>query len=221
MLDSLSKTMSRSSGIMSNLKEKASTTISSTSSLGGSTLSAGGFAGSSGKTYQTNVIFLDDTSQVFEIDKKARGAQLMEMVFGHLELHEREYFGLLFNDSGGVLPAPPAHSSDVMRWLDPDKPVRKQMRSFSSGKDRNNPPTLYFRVKFYVTGKASLTLVQTLTAYQCNPSICRSLKTPGRVHPLPCLPSGQARSLRRSLDSSDVNPLPAHLLCRSKHPRGL
>ncbi len=56
----------------------------------------------------------------------------------------------------------------MMRWLDPQKPVRKQMRaslhpSSSSSSSSNTmlntssskhpPPTLYFRVKFYVNGE--------------------------------------------------------------------
>ena len=69
----------------------------------------------------------------------------------HLELREREYFGLMFNDTGGVLPT--GHSPDVMRWLDPQKPVRKQMRTAISGVGSRAIPTLYLRVKFYVTGE--------------------------------------------------------------------
>ncbi len=132
------------------------------------------------------MIFLDETSHSFVLDKKCRGAALIERVFNHLELAEREYFGLIFNDAGGTLP--PGHTpgiiriqfflknkgiteiffTDMMRWLDPQKPVRKQMRaslhpSSSSSSSSNTmlntssskhpPPTLYFRVKFYVNGE--------------------------------------------------------------------
>jgi hypothetical protein len=44
----------------------------------------------------------------------------------HLELTEKEYFGLVFCEGGGPLPAGPA--PDVTRWLDPAKQIRKQMR---------------------------------------------------------------------------------------------
>ncbi len=54
---------------------------------------------------QTRVVFLDDTSQLFVLDKKARGSSLLDRVFDHLELVEREYFGLIFNDAGGTLPS--------------------------------------------------------------------------------------------------------------------
>ena len=85
------------------------------------------------------------------MEKKARGSQLLELVMNHLELREKEYFGLMFNDTGGVLPS--GHSPDVMRWLDPLKPVRKQMRTAISGVGARTLPTLYLRVKFYVTGR--------------------------------------------------------------------
>lgn len=89
--------------------------------------------------------------QIFDVEKKARGSQLLELVMNHLELREKEYFGLMFNDTGGVLPT--GHSPDVMRWLDPLKPVRKQMRTAISGVGTRTMPTLYLRVKFYVTGR--------------------------------------------------------------------
>ena len=89
--------------------------------------------------------------QIFDVEKKVRGSQLLELVMNHLELREREYFGLMFNDTGGVLPT--GHSPDVMRWLDPLKPVRKQMRTAISGVGTRTMPTLYLRVKFYVTGR--------------------------------------------------------------------
>jgi hypothetical protein len=47
-------------------------------------------------------------------------------LFQHLELTEKEYFGLVFCEGGGPLPAGPA--PDVTRWLDPAKQIRKQMR---------------------------------------------------------------------------------------------
>jgi hypothetical protein len=172
MLDSLTKTMSRSGGLVGTLnrEKKAAAANSSNNSLGGvggvanatagsGTLSNGSHASSSltsrgggaHSTFAAHVVFLDDSSHVFDVDKKVKGAQLLDMVIGHLELREREYFGLIFNDTGGVLPT--GHSPDVMRWLDPQKPVRKQIRSAVSGLAGKAPPTLFFRVKFYVTGK--------------------------------------------------------------------
>ena len=100
----------------------------------------------SGTFYRFN-----DSFQIFDVEKKARGSQLLELVMNHLELREKEYFGLMFNDTGGVLPS--GHSPDVMRWLDPLKPVRKQMRTAISGVGARTLPTLYLRVKFYVNGR--------------------------------------------------------------------
>ena len=56
---------------------------------------------------------------------------------------------------------PQGHAPDVMRWLDPQKLVRKQVRSAvnasnnKSEKSQNGGAnvTLFFRVKFYVTGE--------------------------------------------------------------------
>ena len=70
-------------------------------------------------------------------------------MFQHLELTEREYFGLVFCEGGAALPPGPA--PDVTRWLDPVKPVRKQMRV--KGPSAVN---LVFRVKFYVTDPSRL-----------------------------------------------------------------
>ena len=104
------------------------------------------------------VLFLDDTSHIFDIDKKAKGCNLLDLVFNHLELGEREYFGLVFNDTGG--PMPNGHAPDVMRWIDAQKFVRKQVRTAASNKSEKSQHganvTLYFRVKFYVTGESKL-----------------------------------------------------------------
>ena len=66
---------------------------------------------------------------------------------------EREYFGLMFNDTGADN-VPAGHAPDVMRWLDKSKLIRKQVRINIPGHKSGTLPmvTLYFRVKFYVTG---------------------------------------------------------------------
>ena len=76
-------------------------------------------------TMSAKVVFLDDSTHVFDLDKKAKGQALLDAVFNHLDVHEREYFGLTFNDNGGTMPG--GHSPDVMRWLDPGKFIRKQV----------------------------------------------------------------------------------------------
>ena len=51
----------------------------------------------------------------------------------------------------GGAPLPPGPAPDLTRWLDPNKPVRKQMRV--KGVSMVN---LQFRVKFYVTDPSRL-----------------------------------------------------------------
>ena len=50
--------------------------------------------------------------------KKAVGQHLMEQVFYKLDIVEKDYFGLQYTD---------AHN--VPHWLDPTKPVKKQVKS--------------------------------------------------------------------------------------------
>ncbi|KAA0715732.1 Tyrosine-protein phosphatase non-receptor type 4 [Triplophysa tibetana] len=81
-----------------------------------------------------NVLLLDNTVQPFKVNKHDQGQILLDAVFKHLELIERDYFGLHLADD----------SSDSPRWLDPTKPIRKQLK-------RGSPHHLNFRVKFYVS----------------------------------------------------------------------
>lgn len=50
------------------------------------------------QTIKCVVTFLDDSRHVFEVDRLAKGEELLEMVFTHLELIERDYFSLQFNE---------------------------------------------------------------------------------------------------------------------------
>jgi len=152
MLDSFSKTMSRS-GLMSTFGgHSKSSNVSS--SGGSSTLSRSSLGSnvSGSKSFSARVVFLDDTCQTFDVDRRAKGQYLIDTVFRHLDLEEREYFGLMFNDCGAEQ-VPFGHAPDVMRWLDPAKLIRKQVRVSRGSKSNISPMvTLYFRVKFYVTG---------------------------------------------------------------------
>uniref|UniRef100_A0A8C5HEX3 Tyrosine-protein phosphatase n=1 Tax=Gouania willdenowi TaxID=441366 RepID=A0A8C5HEX3_GOUWI len=86
-----------------------------------------------------NVLLLDNTVQAFKVCKSDHGQVLLDAVFKHLELTERDYFGLHLADD----------SSDTPRWLDPNKPIRKQLK-------RGSPHSLSFRVKFFVTDPSKL-----------------------------------------------------------------
>ncbi|XP_067266475.1 tyrosine-protein phosphatase non-receptor type 4 isoform X2 [Chanodichthys erythropterus] len=81
-----------------------------------------------------NILLLDNTVQPFKVNKHDQGQILLDTVFKHLELTEKDYFGLHLADD----------SSDSPRWLDPNKPIRKQLK-------RGSPHHLNFRVKFFVS----------------------------------------------------------------------
>ncbi|XP_073955842.1 protein tyrosine phosphatase Meg [Choristoneura fumiferana] len=72
------------------------------------------------------VLFLDDTHHSFQIEKKAKGNALLEQVFQHIELVEKDYFGLQFTENGSP---PNATNTEITRWLDPSKSVKKQVGS--------------------------------------------------------------------------------------------
>ncbi|XP_076731485.1 tyrosine-protein phosphatase non-receptor type 4 isoform X2 [Maylandia zebra] len=110
-----------------------------------------------------NVLLLDNTVQAFKVNKSDNGQVLLDAVFKHLELTERDYFGLHLTDD----------SSDAPRWLDPNKPVRKQLK-------RGSPHNLSFRVKFFVTDPNKLQ--EEYTRYQYFLQIKQDILT-GR---LPC-----------------------------------
>ncbi|KAJ8313692.1 hypothetical protein KUTeg_008253 [Tegillarca granosa] len=105
------------------------------------------------KSITCMVHFLDDSQEAFEVDKRAKSQHLLDKVFDHLELVEKDYFGLQFID---LTPAPDTmgHGSHQsagpysLRWLDPLKTIKKQCRG---------PPfEFFFRVKFYVSDPSKL-----------------------------------------------------------------
>uniref|UniRef100_A0A8C3D0J4 Protein tyrosine phosphatase non-receptor type 4 n=1 Tax=Cairina moschata TaxID=8855 RepID=A0A8C3D0J4_CAIMO len=79
-----------------------------------------------------NILLLDNTVQAFRVNKHDQGQVLLDIVFKHLDLTERDYFGLQLADE----------STDNPRWLDPNKPIRKQLK-------RGSPHSLNLRVKFF------------------------------------------------------------------------
>uniref|UniRef100_A0A8C1E2X7 Tyrosine-protein phosphatase n=1 Tax=Cyprinus carpio carpio TaxID=630221 RepID=A0A8C1E2X7_CYPCA len=85
-----------------------------------------------------NVLLLDNTVQTFRVNQD-QGRILLDIVYKHLELTEQDYFGLQLADD----------SSDSQRWLDPNKPIRKQLKRLS-------PHNLRFRVKFFVSDPSKL-----------------------------------------------------------------
>nr|XP_037285556.1 tyrosine-protein phosphatase non-receptor type 4-like isoform X2 [Rhipicephalus microplus] len=93
------------------------------------------------KTLRCIVFFLDDSQHTFDIEKRSKGQVLFDLVFRHSELVEKDYFGLQFSEKASAI--------DGMRWLDPVKSIKKQMKV-------GPPYLLYFRVKFYVSDPSKL-----------------------------------------------------------------
>ncbi|XP_078184091.1 tyrosine-protein phosphatase non-receptor type 4 isoform X3 [Callithrix jacchus] len=118
-----------------------------------------------------NILLLDNTVQAFKVSKHDQGQILLDIVFKHLDLTEQDYFGLQLADD----------STDNPRWLDPNKPIRKQLK-------RGSPYSLNFRVKFFVSDPNKLQ--EEYTRYQYFLQIKQDILT-GR---LPC-PSNTAALL--------------------------
>ncbi|XP_030846458.1 tyrosine-protein phosphatase non-receptor type 4 isoform X4 [Strongylocentrotus purpuratus] len=81
--------------------------------------------------------------------RRAKGQELLDRVFEHLELLECDYFGLRYSETENTI------DSNNKRWLDPRKSIRKQVKG-----------TLYFnfQVKFFVTDPSKL--LEEYTRYQ-------------------------------------------------------
>lgn len=79
------------------------------------------------------IVLLDDSEVEFALDKKAKGQMLLDKVYQHLQLLEKDYFGLAF----------PTGSDQARDWLNNEKRIGKQLKSHS-GTNR-----IYFEVKFY------------------------------------------------------------------------
>ncbi|XP_050686632.1 tyrosine-protein phosphatase non-receptor type 4-like isoform X6 [Eriocheir sinensis] len=102
------------------------------------------------KTLRVQVTLLDDSTQVFEIEKQAKGQALLDLVFNHLELIERDFFGLQYIEPGAC------NTDNPRRWLDPRKPVKKQLRIRTKSLGTCGLPVLFFRVKFWVSDPGKL-----------------------------------------------------------------
>ncbi|XP_023618283.1 tyrosine-protein phosphatase non-receptor type 4 isoform X7 [Myotis lucifugus] len=117
-----------------------------------------------------NILLLDNTVQVFKVSKHDQGQVLLDIVFKHLDLTERDYFGLQLADD----------STDNPRWLDPNKPIRKQLKKLLLLILGGSPYSLNFRVKFFVSDPNKLQ--EEYTRYQYFLQIKQDILT-GR---LPC-----------------------------------
>ncbi|XP_068019663.1 FERM domain-containing protein 7-like [Melanerpes formicivorus] len=108
------------------------------------------------------VQFLDDSQKIFVVDQKSCGKGLFSLTCSHLNLVEKEYFGLEFRSQAG---------NQV--WLEPLKPITKQVK---------NPKEVLFKfmVKFFPVDPGHLR--EELTRYLFTLQIKKDLAL-GR---LPC-----------------------------------
>ncbi|XP_028693861.2 band 4.1-like protein 3 isoform X4 [Macaca mulatta] len=113
------------------------------------------------KSMQCKVILLDGSEYTCDVEKRSRGQVLFDKVCEHLNLLEKDYFGLTYRDA-----------ENQKNWLDPAKEIKKQVRSgawhFS------------FNVKFYPPDPAQLS--EDITRYY----LCLQLRDDIVSGRLPC-----------------------------------
>ncbi|XP_074186909.1 tyrosine-protein phosphatase non-receptor type 3 isoform X2 [Rhinolophus sinicus] len=109
-----------------------------------------------------SVRFLDGSVQTFKVNKQDTGQVLLDMAYNHLGVTEKEYFGLQHGDE----------SVDSPRWLESNKPLRKQLKG-------GFPCTLHFRVRFLIPDPNTLQQEQTRHLYflQLKMDICEGRLT--------------------------------------------
>ncbi|XP_066035284.1 band 4.1-like protein 2 isoform X9 [Chamaea fasciata] len=113
------------------------------------------------KTVQCKVMLLDGTEYSCDIEKRAKGQVLFDKVCEHLNLLEKDYFGLLFYEN-----------SEQKNWLDASKEIKRQIRSL--------PWIFTFNVKFYPPDPSQLT--EDITRY----FLCLQLRQDIASGRLPC-----------------------------------
>ncbi|NXW71058.1 E41L2 protein, partial [Hirundo rustica] len=113
------------------------------------------------KTVQCKVMLLDGTEYSCDLEKRAKGQVLFDKVCEHLNLLEKDYFGLLFYEN-----------SEQKNWLDASKEIKRQIRSL--------PWLFTFNVKFYPPDPSQLT--EDITRY----FLCLQLRQDIASGRLPC-----------------------------------
>ncbi|XP_018093894.1 band 4.1-like protein 1 isoform X6 [Xenopus laevis] len=113
------------------------------------------------KSALCRVTLLDSSNYECEVEKHSRGQVLFNTVCGHLNLLEKDYFGLTICDS-----------DSQKNWLDPSKEIKKQIKSGAW--------TFGFTVKFYPPDPSLLT--EDITRYY----LCLQLRADIISGRLPC-----------------------------------
>ncbi|KAK2844552.1 hypothetical protein Q5P01_011211 [Channa striata] len=104
------------------------------------------------------VQLLDGTIETFTVSKQDEGVVLLDQVCDHLGLQERQLFSLQIRDSSTAIASITANTHSP-RWLEPEKPLKKQIKGLVS------PFYLNFRVRFFISDPNSLQCEQTRHLY--------------------------------------------------------
>ncbi|XP_050951946.1 band 4.1-like protein 1 isoform X7 [Labeo rohita] len=113
------------------------------------------------KTVPVKVTLLDGSAYETGVEKLCKGQMLLDMVCEHLNLLEKDYFGLTFSDT-----------ESQKNWLDPSKEIKKQIRV--------GPWHFSFAVKFYPPDPSQL--IEDITRYY----LCLQLREDILSGRLPC-----------------------------------
>ncbi|XP_058619953.1 protein 4.1 isoform X5 [Onychostoma macrolepis] len=113
------------------------------------------------KTVPVKVTLLDGSAYETGVEKLCKGQVLLDMVCEHLNLLEKDYFGLTFSDT-----------ESQKNWLDPSKEIKKQIRV--------GPWHFSFAVKFYPPDPSQL--IEDITRYY----LCLQLREDILSGRLPC-----------------------------------
>ncbi|XP_056377601.1 band 4.1-like protein 3 isoform X10 [Hyla sarda] len=113
------------------------------------------------KNMQAKVTLLDGSEYSCEVEKRSKGQVLFDKVCEHLNLLEKDYFGLVYRDS-----------ENQKNWLDPAKEIKKQTR--------NGLWQFSFNVKFYPPDPSQLS--EDITRYY----LCLQLRDDIVSGRLPC-----------------------------------
>ncbi|KAI4882701.1 hypothetical protein NFI96_022345 [Prochilodus magdalenae] len=117
-----------------------------------------------------HVTLLDGSQFPCEVEKRAKGQFLFFKVCEHLNLMEKDYFGLSFKDN-----------ADQRCWLDPTKEIKRQIRRPPQDHHRADSQWQFsFNVKFYPPDPSQLT--EDLTRYL----LCLQLRQDVSSGRLPC-----------------------------------
>ncbi|XP_043108112.1 band 4.1-like protein 1 isoform X16 [Puntigrus tetrazona] len=113
------------------------------------------------KTVSFKITLLDSSIYEENVEKHCKGQVLLDLVCEHLNLLEKDYFGMTFSDS-----------DSQKNWLDLSKEIKKQMRTSSW--------QFNFAVKFYPLDPSQL--MEDITRYY----LCLQLRNDILFGRLPC-----------------------------------